>query len=456
MTISNDVSSSSQDQHNHTSHSIPVQEIIAECRKILIGSLPTFFRFLDLLDEDFFTLSLRAENTLRQNDYLMQVRTLQLKLGNIRSEFTNLILDDFDSFWLHGLSQSSIKALAPIHSVDNIKRTLIPNIENSAISNIITLSESILHDALQHLNLRFAQLSNTKQAIDNPISIKRFINHFQTIISSFITDHDVKLIAYQQFGKVALPSLLELYAKLNNTLFNQGILQSLGTIQVKPNSKEGYLAPDNLLSDSHTIGPNFNQNNVDKIIQQLLKNYEPVPDFISTFIQHKWKHSLYLQYINNGVESPEWENSISLMKQLLWSVTPKNQASERKELLAMIPTLLKSLRETLSMSSLNDKSVTSLLKKLQTYHIKILHKTSEEGMSILALNTAKQLEIGTWLDLTRPGENEVKRIKLSWRSQLSGRCIFVGLDGVQATSPTLEELANWFQQKRIIIAKQTS
>ena len=456
MAINNDVSPISRDQHNHTSRSIPVQEIIAECRKILIGSLPKFFSFLDLLDEDFFTLSLPAENTPRPNDYLLQVRTLQLKLGNIRSEFTTLILDDFDSFWLHGLSQSSIKVIAPRDSGGNIKKTLIPNIEkkeSSAISNIITLSESILHDDLQHLNLRFAQLSDTTQAIDNPISIKRFINHFQTVISSFITDHDIKLITYQQFGETALPSLVELYAKLNNSLFNQEILQRLGTSQVKPNSKAHYLVPDNTLSDSRILSSSSKQNNVDEIIQQLLKHYEPVPDFISTFIHHKWKHSLYLQYINNGVESPEWEKNISLMEQLLWSVTPKVTASDRKKLLAIIPTLLKSLRKTLNMSPLNDQSVTSLLKKLQQYHIQILHKSAEEGRRILALNTAKQLQIGTWLELTRPGKNNVKRIKLSWRSQLSGRCIFVGQDGVQAFSPTLEELANWFQQEHILIVK---
>ncbi len=450
MTISNDVSSNSRDQHNHTTHSLPEQQVITECRKILIGSLPKFFSFLDLLDEDFFTLSLRAENTPRQSDYLMQVRTLQLKLGNIRSEFIQLILDDFDSFWLQDLPQSPLKTIPSGHSEDNINRTLIQNVaqtENSATSNIITLSESILHDELQHLNLRFAELINTKQSIDNPISTKRFIHHFQTVISSFITDYDVKLIIYQQFGEVSLPSLLELYTKLNNTLFNQGVLQSLGTSQVKPNSKQRYLVPDN------SRGSNSSQNNIDDIIQQLLNHYESVPDFISTFIQHKWKRSLYHQYINNGVAPPEWKKSISLMEQLLWSVSPKVTASNRKELLALIPTLLKSLRETLNMSSLSDKSVTSLLNKLQKYHIQILHNSSEQGRRILALSTVEHLKIGTWVELTRPGKNKVNRIKLAWRSQLSGRYIFVDRDGVQISSPSFEELTTWFQQESIFIVK---
>lgn len=440
MTINNAIPSLSQDL---TTLSVPKQKIIAECRKILVDSLPRFFNFLARLDREFYTLQLPAESTSQQDDYLMQVRTLLSKQEKIRSACTHLILDEFDAFWVKTLSQPS-----PHHSVDNIKPTVIQNHleqENKAISHIIKTSKPIFADELQHLNLRFTRLINTKQFIDTPISIQQFLNHFQTVISSFITDHKIKLITYQHFGKMALPIFLELYAKLNNTLIEQERLHLLATIQCKRNAG---LVQGNDLINSLRIGLNSDQNEVDETIQHLLKHYAPVPKFIRSFIESEWKYS-FNQYHDS--KSPEWKQIISLIDQLLWSVSPKVLAHERKKLLTVIPTLLKSLREILNISSLNKKIVTSFLIKLQEYHLEGLHEHSEEVINSVDLDTANQLAIGTWLDLSTPNKGEIKRIKFSWRSQLTGRCIFINQDGVLTASPTLNELANWFNQGSIRI-----
>jgi len=225
------------------------------------------------------------------------------------------------------------------------------------------------------------------------------------------------------------------------------------------------------------------QQEVDLIINQLLAQYSPVPKSVVTLIDDSWRNILRLRFLQKGKESPEWQEAVTLMEQLLWSVSPKSEADDRKELINIIPKLLKSLRESLSGASFNQHKITTLFKDLQQCHIKCLNGSAleddelqtiaqqespigdtEELISIpeekkvlsdeSALNAAKELQVGTWLEVTH--QEQAQRIKFSWRSNLTGRCLFVTYQGLKAAELALAELANWFQQGQIIVLDQTS
>lgn len=229
------------------------------------------------------------------------------------------------------------------------------------------------------------------------------------------------------------------------------------------------------------------QQEVDAIINQFLTQYSPVPKAAVALIEGSWRQVLKLRFLQKGKDSPEWKTAVSLMEQLLWSVTPKAEPAERKKLLSTIPQLLKSLREILSGASFNQPKITALFKELQKCHIKCLNgnRLEQNELQMIveqpeqssdidiapdvltpipdeekilsdndALNAAKQLQVGTWLEVTQ--DEQSQRIKFSWRSNLTGRCLFVTYQGLKAAELAISELASWFQQGQAVILDQST
>ena len=225
------------------------------------------------------------------------------------------------------------------------------------------------------------------------------------------------------------------------------------------------------------------QQEVDQAINQQLSQHDHIPKVVLSIIEDGWKHVLKLRLLQKGLDSDEWRSSIELMQQLLWSVSPKPEEADRKKLLEVIPSMLKSLREGLSGASFNQHKITSLFKELQQCHIKCMNGNTIEDSELqtidkslltstsvkpdieempvideerklisdkLALQKAKQLDVGTWLEVSSDDKSP-QRMKFSWRSNLTGRCLFVTNKGTKAAEIAITELASWFQQGKILV-----
>jgi uncharacterized protein DUF1631 len=227
------------------------------------------------------------------------------------------------------------------------------------------------------------------------------------------------------------------------------------------------------------------QHEVETIINQSLAEYSPLPTVAVTLIEDGWRHVLKLKLLQKGKDSKEWNEAVELMQTLIWSVTPKSEASARKQLLESIPNLLRTLRTGLSGASFNQHKMTELFKSLQECHIKCLSGnefpadelqnieaiagispiTEQESIESIpeeqivlpeeaALERAKNLKIGTWIEVTEEGTS--RRIKFSWRSNLTGHCLFVTYQGLKAAELSLSELAQWFQKGQAIVLDQST
>lgn len=229
------------------------------------------------------------------------------------------------------------------------------------------------------------------------------------------------------------------------------------------------------------------QQEVDNVINQQLSQHDHLPKVVIALIEDGWKHVLKLRLLQKGKDSDEWRTSIELIQQLLWSVSPKPDENDRKQLLEIIPSMLKSLREGLSGASFNQHKITALFKDLQQCHIQCMNGTAiaddklqnidtlslttsskpdletlpvlDENKKVisdnLAMQKAKQLSIGTWLEIASNDDKSPQRIKFSWRSNLTGRCLFVTYQGTKAADITINELASWFQQGKILVIDQS-
>lgn len=231
------------------------------------------------------------------------------------------------------------------------------------------------------------------------------------------------------------------------------------------------------------------QQEVDTVINQQLSQHEHLPKVVISLIEDAWKHVLKLRLLQKGKDSDEWRKSIELIQQLLWSVSPKPDEDDRKKLLEIIPGMLKSLREGLSGASFNQHKITALFKDLQQCHIQCMNGAAiaedelqdidklslvapsskpdletlpdlDEKKKVLsdkeAMDKAKQLSVGTWLEVADDNGKAPQRIKFSWRSNLTGRCLFVTYQGTKAADIAITELASWYQQGKILVIDQST
>ena len=65
-----------------------------------------------------------------------------------------------------------------------------------------------------------------------------------------------------------------------------------------------------------------------------------VPAFES-FLSAYWRRAMHAAYLDGGLQGARWKECEAIVRELLWSVTPKPDAEERKKLLPLIPALLK-------------------------------------------------------------------------------------------------------------------
>ena len=227
------------------------------------------------------------------------------------------------------------------------------------------------------------------------------------------------------------------------------------------------------------------QRQVDKVIQDEVSAYPLLPKVVISLIDDGWKHVLKLRLLQKGSDSPEWQDSITTLKQLIWSVVPQQDPNDRKKLLATIPNLMKELKTGLSGASFNQPKMTALLKDLQACHIKnlkgddllsqediqftdifseppeadeseILAELPAEEKVITeeaALEKASMLKVGTWLEIIE--EDSRRRMKFSWRSNLTGKCLFVTYQGLKAAELSLAELASLFLRGKALVIDQS-
>lgn len=211
-------------------------------------------------------------------------------------------------------------------------------------------------------------------------------------------------------------------------------------------------------------------------LNRRLRKQQVVPEAVMALLEDGWKDVLLLNFLRQGADSKEWQESLEIVDRLLWSVQPKSDYAERQQLLRGIPELLRNLRERLNSISFDQHKMARLFKELQNCHIGCLRggdpnlirgagtnpspsheihfpdsqlvsgNNQLDQMADEAMNEqddfarlASELEIGAWLEMQ---DGSVKnRVKLSWKSKVTDTYIFVNRKGMKAMELTTANLA---------------
>jgi hypothetical protein len=93
-----------------------------------------------------------------------------------------------------------------------------------------------------------------------------------------------------------------------------------------------------------------------------------LPEVIGNFLVGCWESVLAAEYAKAGEEGEPWTRAIETMDELIWSATPKREAVERKQLVGLLPSLLKRLQDGMVLVSMPDAERDQFFAKLVKCH----------------------------------------------------------------------------------------
>ncbi len=204
-----------------------------------------------------------------------------------------------------------------------------------------------------------------------------------------------------------------------------------------------------------------------------------LPQAVVVFVQEAWSKVLLLTCLKHGDASAQWQADVQTMEQLIWSVQRHDEPDAGLRLLALVPGLLKALRDGLSSSAFDPFATSEFFSELETLHVQLFERpgqtaeqpvdppvmvevlqqivlhTADEGLADLVsvrlpaddagLLQVDQLRPGCWVEFQEDDENTL-RCKLAAIIDSTGKYIFVDRTGMKVLERSRTGLALEFRR----------
>ena len=227
---------------------------------------------------------------------------------------------------------------------------------------------------------------------------------------------------------------------------------------------------------------------------------KPVPEVIRHVLTRPWANVLVLTSLRQGENSHQWQASLRVADELIWSAQRKDTDDERQRLRALVPELEKALRQGLSLVAYQETDVNHLIAELAKLYAVLLEApvprdsanddnaagmpTFDDDESTMLIveekakftpppsanddtnfvdeivlgakgeedddegevfddayvETARAIKVGTWVEF-RDKTGHIERAKLSWISPISAKYLFVNRKGLKVGDKTVWGLA---------------
>jgi len=206
-----------------------------------------------------------------------------------------------------------------------------------------------------------------------------------------------------------------------------------------------------------------------------------LPQAVVEFVQHAWSQVLLLTCFKHGKYSAEWQADVLTLEHLIWSVQPHDEPDAGLRLLAMVPELLKALREGLSRSAFDPFATSEFFSELEVLHVQALERTGQateqaqpfdspamvevlekivlrppqktagESVAVhlpaddVGLLQVDQLHLGSWVEFQEDDDNTL-RCKLAAIIEATGKYVFVNRTGLKVLEHSRTSLALEFRR----------
>ena len=196
----------------------------------------------------------------------------------------------------------------------------------------------------------------------------------------------------------------------------------------------------------------------------------PIPPEIRAFLDHECVARLAAICLKRGPEGPEWEAELSLLDDLLWSITPKTTPAAKKKLASSLPALLRHIDHDWPFDEEAQARREALMSCMLDLHLRAIRSANEspsakaEPAAVFANATISPpppepdefdeqvigLVRGDWIEFR--GEGETVLARLAWRAPQRRRLLFTHRDGRTAFVHTPESLAALLRNGRAVLA----
>lgn len=219
-------------------------------------------------------------------------------------------------------------------------------------------------------------------------------------------------------------------------------------------------------------------------------NGKAIPEFVQLFLDDAWKDVLVLALLRREKEPEETQVCIGVMERLITSVVTPVDETARLKTIETLSRLLKDIKVGLENISYDFHQSAPFFKELEAWHRRILAMGTDENEElpvaeeVVLVEFDKELSASLEEDLLNELENEVAqmpkdkfskrannmgvgdwveykneeggllRAKLSWKSSVTMRCLFVNNIGSKALDISLVDLAEELRQKRMSVIGQ--
>ena len=183
-----------------------------------------------------------------------------------------------------------------------------------------------------------------------------------------------------------------------------------------------------------------------------------LPEQVKEFIEVAWQPHLQDALLERGKDSVEFSKAVDALDELIWSVSPKDQPTERAQLSQRVPSLVRRLREGLK--SLSDETIAPFFDKLFEVHSGLLRGATPEYEAPAVLPEAsndtsfdpfqelvKHIERNQWIEMSDE-KGALTYAKLAWISPQGTTYLFTTRHGRKAASLSPGELAAWFRDDK--------
>lgn len=194
---------------------------------------------------------------------------------------------------------------------------------------------------------------------------------------------------------------------------------------------------------------------------QALSAEQAVAPFLLPFLTTQWREVMARAWMDEATREQNYAQATKTMEQLIWSIQPKTSADERRELVAILPDMVRHLNVGLDTIEWNGKPRATFTRRLITTHTLAIRLTQsmpldtgsaalEDREGQVAMQQlderraarqfsaqdnydaqAQSFKRGMWFDVSIEQGTHI-RCRLSWVSPMRTRLLFTNRDGFDA------------------------
>lgn len=198
-----------------------------------------------------------------------------------------------------------------------------------------------------------------------------------------------------------------------------------------------------------------------------------LPGFLAPFVTHQWREVLAHAWLQRQSQPQRLEELQTTLDQLIWSVLPKTESDDRRTLVELLPSLVRTLNTELDAIAWSGEARATFTQRLIATHMLAIRmkapsaapapdtntanlEAEASDQALVALEqrraaqrareqdphdgTARNLAAGQWFELSQGGATRF-RCKLQWVSPMRTRFLFTNREGFDAFVRSEREVA---------------